>query len=128
MRARRLKKHPVEERETRALRELRRQKVVGVLEEAIKPVIIQALKAIPSHVSRTQLRKLEEEVLKKTRQKADVDYPFYRFDVERKRVFIKGKDGRFKPYPITEEIMKKFRKAMKDVESEIGKEDRKKLR
>ena len=99
-----------------------------MLEEAIKPVIIQALKAIPSHVSRTQLRKLEEEVLKKTRQKADVDYPFYRFDVERKRVFIKGKDGRFKPYPITEEIMKKFRKAMKDVESEIGKEDRKKLR
>jgi hypothetical protein len=128
MRARRLKKHPVEEREAKILRELKRQKVVGVLEEAIKPVIIQALKAIPSHVSRTQLRKLEEEVLKKTRQKADVDYPFYRFDVERKRVFIKGKDGRFKPYPITEEIMKKFRKAMKDVESEIGKEDRKKLR
>jgi hypothetical protein len=128
MRARRLKKHPVEEREAKILRELKRQKVVGVLEEAIKPVIIQALKAIPSHVSRTQLRKLEEEVLKKTRQKADVDYPFYRFDVERKRVFIKGKDGKFKPYPITEEIMKKFRKAMKDVENEIGKEDRKKLR
>ena len=128
MRARRLKKHPIEEREARVLRELRRQKFVGVLEEVRKPVIIQAPKAIPSHVSRTELRKLEDELLKKTRKTADVDYPFYRFDVERKRVFIKGKDGKFKPYPITEEIMKKFRKAMKDVENEIGKEDRKKLR
>ena len=111
------------------MRKRKLKKMVPVIiEDVRKPMIIQAPKVIPKRVSRTELRKLQEEVLKKTIKSADVDYPVYRLDIERNRVFIKGKDGRFRPYPITEEIMKKFRKSLKDIENEIGKEERKKLR
>ena len=129
MRRKLKKREDIEARENRMLRLLKEQKVPFRIEDVPKPPLIRARRVTPpAKVPRTELRKLEEEVLKKTTQTADAGYPVYRFDVGRKRVFIRGKDGKFRPYPITKELMKKFRKAMKDIENEIGKEERKKLR
>ena len=110
MRARKLKKHPVEERETRVLRELKRQKVVGMLEEARKPMIIQALKAIPSHVSRTELRKLEEKVLKGI---VDKEPGSVVFSYETNKVFLKQKSGGVKTFDIMKTDMKKIEEIIK---------------
>jgi hypothetical protein len=128
MRARRLKKHPVEERETRVLRELKKQKVVGVLEDKIKPIIIQAPRVIPKKVSRTEFRKLEQEILKKTEKMADIEYPFFRLNVEKNVVYTRGKDGRLQSHPVKEETMKKFRKLMGETKRNIGKDEREELR
>ena len=110
MRARRLKKHLVEEKETRVLRELKRQKVVGMLEEAKKPMIIQAPKAVPSHVSRTELRKLEEKALKNIVNKEPGSVVF---SYETNKVFMKRKDGGVKAFDIMKTDMKKIEEIIK---------------
>jgi hypothetical protein len=118
MRARKLKKHPVEERETRALREPKKQKVVGVLEEARKPVIIQAPKAIPSRVTRTELRKLEEQILKNV---TDKEPNSVAISFETGKIFIKQKSGGVKVIPIMKADMGKIEELIKKAYREISK-------
>ena len=110
MRAKRLKKHPVEEKEARVLRELRRQKVAGDLEDAKKPMIIQAPKAVPSHVSRTELRKLEEKALKSI---IDKEPGSVVFSYKTNKVFMKRKDGGVQAFDIMKNDMKKIEEIIK---------------
>ena len=110
MRARRLKKHPVEEKEARVLRGLRKQKVAVGLEDAKKPMIIQAPKAVPSHVSRTEFRKLEEKALKNIVNKEPGSVVF---SYETNKVFIKQKSGGVKAFDIMKTDMKKIEEIIK---------------
>ncbi len=124
----RLKKHPIEEREAKTLRLIKRQKIVGVIEDARKPVIIQAPKGIPRKGSRTELRKLEQEIRKKTEKMADSEFPFFKVDIENGLADVRGRDGRLQPHPLNEETLKKYRKLMGETKRNIGKGEREELR
>jgi predicted nuclease with RNAse H fold len=112
----------------RAIRLKKRQKIVGVIEDAKKPVIIQAPRVIPNKVSRTQLRKLEEEMLKKTEKMADIEFPFFRLDVQKGVAYVRGKDGKIVPRRVDEKTLKKFRRLMGQTKRNIGKDEREEFR
>jgi len=117
MRAKRLKKHPVEVKEARILRELKRQKAVGVLEDNIKPVIIQAPRAIPSRVSRKELKKLEGEV-KEAMMKKAVEGGSATISFQQGKIFLKRYDGKIFVYKLTPSGMEKFLQLMKKMRTD----------
>jgi len=123
---RKLKKRPfVEDRMPKLVK---RQTIVGVIEDAKKPMIIQAPKVIPNRVSRTQLRKLEQEILKKTEKMADIEFPFFRLDAQKGVAYVREKDGKIVPRRVDEKTLKKYRKLMGETKRNIGKDEREELR
>ncbi len=94
----------------RAIKLKKRQKIVGVIEDAKKPIIIQAPKVIPNRVSRTELRKLEEKALKEI---IDKEPGSVVFSYETNKVFMKRKDGGVQAFDIMKTDMKKIEEIIK---------------